>query len=579
MKNNNIFLFYIKNKPKIIFNYIIAIFVSFFPYLLTLILNQIFSSILGVEYLKIMYYIIFYVFIMLFNELIILNNNFSIRKNNEYISKKVLDDIYISTFKVEPINFEDEKWLIKHSRVQKINSCVSDAFMSLIVLTMQLMTLFTYFIYLFEYISIYAFISLLIVIPPIISSVFNSKYKYKMERKNAYEKSRVRAVENMFFNVNFLSEMKIFSSIKNVISLWKKRKNNLFEKEVKLEIRFLLINSIILIASMAIVIFTLTIFYFNTKNNINDTIKIITLIPFMLSIINSAARTASNIKGISYSKKEYNEVRSFINDNFLDVRKGNLSFNKINKIELKNVSFKYPSSDKYVLENINLKIDNSRIIAFVGENGSGKSTLLKLITGIYKPISGKVYINDYDVSDIDMDCIKRNISFVFQFPIKYPLNVIENIDLNGNVSSNEIKSLMNELNLNISKESLYNKILQPGLSNSADISGGQWQKIAILRAIMNERSNIYVFDEPTATLDPQAEIEVYNNFINLTKNKIAFLATHRLGLAKKADLIVVLEKGKLIDLGTHEELLVRCNEYQELYNSQAEWYRDGESNI
>lgn len=208
--------------------------------------------------------------------------------------------------------------------------------------------------------------------------------------------------------------------------------------------------------------------------------------------------------------------------------------------------------------------------AFVGENGSGKSTLLKLLSGIYLPEQGKVKYGDVSTEDLDHKVLKNNISFIFQEPIRYPFSLKKNIVFDS--EKYNLQAMIKELNLSIDINTLDNKIMYPGFDNSINISGGQWQKISIARAMINDKANIYIFDEPTSALDPKSEIEIFNTFKEIAKHKTILIATHRLGLTKAVDCIIVMEQGRVSAIGKHDNLLKTCDAYNRLYEAQASWY-------
>lgn len=261
---------------------------------------------------------------------------------------------------------------------------------------------------------------------------------------------------------------------------------------------------------------------------------------------------------------------------FLDLkeREGkDINIKEAPSLELKNLSFNYPNSKKLILDGVNLEIKPKETIAIVGENGAGKSTLMKIILGLYLPTSGQIDIDGIDIKELSPQCIFKNTSAVFQKFKKYKFNLRDNIlisDINNN-DDKKIENVLREVDL---KKENFKDGLDTILSREfggIDLSGGQWQRIAIGRGIYNF-SNLIVLDEPTAAIDPIEEGKIFNKFKEIAKEKTAIIITHRMGTVKIADKIVVLDKGKISEIGTHDELMKANGKYKEMYEAQSKWY-------
>ena len=247
-------------------------------------------------------------------------------------------------------------------------------------------------------------------------------------------------------------------------------------------------------------------------------------------------------------------------------------------IEFTNVSFKYYGASDYSLKNINLKFEKGSKICFVGENGSGKTTLIKLLLRIYEPTSGMITLNGENIDNYDINDYRILFSTVFQDFIHYSFDVKSNIAIGDIAKINNterIKSVARKTSANsfIEKyKSGYNTNLGTEFFDDAiEPSIGQWQKIAVSRAIFKD-SPILILDEPTAALDPKAEEEVFKLLAEIGKNKIVLLISHRLCSAKLADEIIFLEKGRIVEKGTHADLIKQKGKYCEMYNIQAKKY-------
>ncbi len=246
-------------------------------------------------------------------------------------------------------------------------------------------------------------------------------------------------------------------------------------------------------------------------------------------------------------------------------------------IELNGVSFTYPNSSKPALEDINLTVRKGETIAIVGVNGSGKSTLTRLLSGLYLPDKGRMLVDGRDASEIAPSRLYRGVSAVFQRYQSYKMSVAENVRISetGKTAANEavVRDVLEKAGF-----PLDNGKLTEGLNTmlgkdfgGIDLSGGQWQRLAIARGLYRDHELI-ILDEPTAAIDPLEEADIYRKFAEISRDKTAFIVTHRLGSAQIADRIIVMDSGRIEDMGTHEELMQREGKYREMYHAQAKWY-------
>lgn len=253
----------------------------------------------------------------------------------------------------------------------------------------------------------------------------------------------------------------------------------------------------------------------------------------------------------------------------------NKNLPKILKIDLVNLSFKYPNSDKYVLKNINLTINNNESIALVGENGAGKSTLALILAGFYKSYDGEIFINGKNFKKLDYD-YNSLVSAVFQDSQILPFSIKENILLDD--SNKNLEKTYRLTHLNKIIESYDKKDDQTLLrildDDGVDLSGGQKQKLYLARSIEKNSSKLLILDEPTAQLDALAERELYTLYNDLTKNKSSIFISHRLASTKFCNRIVYLKDGEIKSTGSHEELMRNDSDYKDLYNLQAKNYKE-----
>ena len=248
-------------------------------------------------------------------------------------------------------------------------------------------------------------------------------------------------------------------------------------------------------------------------------------------------------------------------------------------IRFENVSFFYPGSDVPALDNVSLHITPGESLAIVGENGSGKTTLIKLLTRLYTPTQGQIMLEGLPLQEWDVDTLRRKIGVIFQDFARYQLIVGENIgigDSDNLASETEIeiaakKGMADEFVRDL--PSGYKTQLGTWFKDGKELSGGQWQKVALSRAFMRSKADILILDEPTAAIDAKAEADIFAHFAELTANRISIIISHRFSTVRRADHIIVLEKSKIMEQGSHEELLELGGQYATLFKLQAEGYQ------
>jgi len=245
--------------------------------------------------------------------------------------------------------------------------------------------------------------------------------------------------------------------------------------------------------------------------------------------------------------------------------------------EFKNVNFFYHNNGKNVINCINFYINPGEIVALVGENGSGKSTIVKLLTRLYDPRKGDIYLDGENIKNFKTSEFRKKISVVFQDHIKYQLTVRENIYL-GNVGQKDnlvrIKDAAGQTGVDkkISGfSSGYDTMLGRWFKNGEELSIGQWQMMAIARAFFRD-AELVILDEPSSALDPETEMEIFSKLKKLIQGRCALIISHRYSTVKMADKILVLDSGRIIEQGSHCELMEKKGKYARLFNAQAKAY-------
>jgi ATP-binding cassette subfamily B protein len=243
-----------------------------------------------------------------------------------------------------------------------------------------------------------------------------------------------------------------------------------------------------------------------------------------------------------------------------------------------NVGFRYINSDRWANRHLNFTLYPGEKLALVGENGAGKTTLVKLLARLYDPTEGRILLDGIDLKQYDLTDLRLNVGIIFQDYLRYQMSFAQNIAV-GKISEQDNRPLIEHS----ARQSLadvlaarlpgaYDQQLGKRFADGVELSGGEWQKVALARAYMRD-AQLLILDEPTSALDARAEFNVFERFAELTKGRSAVLISHRFSTVRMADRILVLEKGELIEIGSHEELLLKGGRYAELFDLQAAGYR------
>jgi ATP-binding cassette subfamily B protein len=248
-------------------------------------------------------------------------------------------------------------------------------------------------------------------------------------------------------------------------------------------------------------------------------------------------------------------------------------------VRFEGVSFTYPGAGQPALVDIDLHIHPGESLALVGENGSGKTTLIKLLTRLYRPEKGRILLDGMDLNDWEENALRQRIGVIFQDFSRYQFLVGENIGVGDVRYMEDEKRWREAADLGMASDIIsglpsgYETQLGKWFKDGQELSGGQWQKIALSRAFMRTDADILVLDEPTAAMDARAEAEIFEHFRKLTRNRVAILISHRFSTVRMASQIVVIENGRIIERGSHEALMELDGHYARLFSLQAAGYQ------
>lgn len=506
-------------------------------------------------------------------------NTYLQRMQQEYMNK------YISNIIMEKVNeldmtFFDEAYtydLIEKVNQDSISRCISMLNM-MITLVQNITKLFGTVTIILVFDPMIALLCFLATIPIFMVSIAISKEQYLIFVKRMPEIRYVDSLKDLPIQYNNIKELKLFRAVPYIQNIMNTTYDKYIKEDKVIRKRYIRKQSITdTIQNITSYILRFFILFNVLKKQM--TIGDLTMYIQAMENLESSIYLIMDIIATLYTDNLYIENLIELINTMPNNENNYLEFpGSFRVIEFKNVSFKYPSADKYSLKNVNLKIEDQKAYALVGENGSGKTTLIKLLMRLYDPTEGEILIDGINIKEYSKESIYKKIGVIFQDYIKYPLDVQANIGI-GFVEEIEDWNRMlrasekSKADIFISQlPQKYHSFLNKEYDEGMELSIGQWQKIAISRAYMNEDAAILILDEPSAALDPKAEYEMFHDFKQLTPNKASILITHRFSNVKLADKIFVMRDGELIEEGTHDQLISINSVYRELYNMQAESY-------
>lgn len=419
------------------------------------------------------------------------------------------------------------------------------------------------------------FVLLLATFPDVFLRIHFAKKRYKLKDAQNSRERKMYYFNRILTGFPFAKELKLFGFNFYFLKGFFGLQDQLFSEKLALtksELRWNVLSQL-----YAVLLIFATLAFISVLKMQGD-ISIGTVVLFFFAF----QRSYSVLNDFFRSFTQIIEDNTFLKDfiEFLElpaaVTKGisGSEFSLQHSIRFENVNFSYETSKRKVLENINLTIPAGKKVAFVGANGSGKTTLIKLLCGFYQPQSGKIYYDSTDSADLGQTRICQHITAVFQDFALYNVSALQNIAL-GNINSelnlSKAKQAAQDAGIDQLLENLpdgYQTLLGNLFNNGEELSIGQWQKIAIARAFYRD-TELLLMDEPSSALDAVSEMQIIESLKKLSKNKTAVIISHRLSSVQWADLIYLLDKGRIVESGSHQELLDLKGKYYQLFNTNG----------
>ena len=497
--------------------------------------------------------------------------------NNETSVSLMLQASSLELQYFEDPNFYDSLDLARtHARNRiKLISIILDQIQLFITLTALLTALMVFSPLLLTFL-------ILIVIPTFIAESHFNKKDYKLTQKWTSERREMNYLLLIAMQDQVAKEVKVFGLEKFITNRFRKLATGYYYAKKKIALNRNIIGSLFNVL-------TTTSYYSAYVFVLHQTVSGVLTIGTMTFLGGAFKRMQGILQSTARNFSQVTEIGLYLQDffDFLDMSLAKPMDNgqevkpvpdlEDSEIKFENVSFKYFGSDQYAIKNISFTLQAGERLALVGENGAGKTTLVKLLARLYRPTEGRILWNGVDIQQFDYEEYRSKIGVIFQDFVRFMFTAKENIFV-GNITEKSNQALIKDAATKSLADVIINKfnngydqMLGKRFKGGIELSGGQWQKIALARAYMRT-ANLVILDEPTSALDARSEHEVFLRFTELMEGKSAILISHRFSTVRMADKILFLEKGEILEFGTHQALIDENGKYAELFLLQARGY-------
>ena len=541
----------------------------------TLIAKMIINTITSIKFeVNIILILLIQMIIKMLCDFLLYFQNYISIVHDECLKNKInIDVMHIGT-SVGIQYFDDPEFYNSIQRVQNDSNSIINVIGNFFDIINYLFSFFISIRFVLNINWIYLLLLLLTAIP---SSIYNKVLSKKIYDLNLQQtnKERERAyLYSITLDKNVSEDIRFYNFGKIIISKYFHISNNIFkEKKLNYKKRTAIIPLLdtLVYFNMSILLYSIICDIYKGTLTIGDYILYSNLIE---QLVNCVYHISSSYIQIYDGKNKIKNIKKFFERKYNYKVDGNIEVKKFLSLEFKNVSFKYPNCEKYILKNMNFIIKRKEKVALIGLNGAGKTTIIKLILGFYDVDEGEILINGFNIKRIKYQSLLNLFSMCFQKKMIYGFSMKDNIQLfakNNNVLlSNALDKSGVDIIVSGLKDGIDTLITKKFSSNGIELSLGQCQKIGLARMLFRFKE-VFIMDEPTASLDPESENDFFS-YIDNMKDKTIIFISHRLSNLSVANKIFIIEDGKVLESGTHNYLISNSSRYKEIYMSQAERY-------
>lgn len=506
-------------------------------------------------------------FLFLLNSL----NNYLQKKIAFQFEEKLKTSLLLSSKKIPYQSFESSQFQNKYSRMLQSHNSLLNTFDSVLSIVQSFVSLISVTFYLIKLHILFSLIIFIMIIPLMIIEMKYGKVRFDLNVGLSENSRKLHYLENLLINKSTLKEIRLGQKENYILKNWIKSYKVNAVSQMKIEKKQMYLQSVVQIIISLSFVFSISLVIYLVSNSLLKLAALTAVIQAVQNLQGIVPSFANNLANSYEATLSVDEFQKFQNQLGKTDNIKKLDIEKLEVLTVKNLNYYYPNSHHKALNNINLSISKSKKIAIMGNNGSGKSTLVKCMTGLYESKNSVLLNNEYLIEDVNLESLWNEVNVMFQDFNKYEMTMAENISMdNLNINNEKLESLLELVGLKDLFDQFPNKSnTQLGnlFNKGKELSGGQWQKIALARAIYNQKSFLFL-DEPTSALDPDSEYQVIESILKKLNEVGIIYITHRVNVAKLADIIIYMKNGEITEQGTHEELIKKGGDYSEVFARQ-----------